>query len=118
VNQGSQVPPTTTRSSGAKKIVVWDITQSGLDGNCTGDEWNFCTGATIFGLTSTSGTARISYIGFLSSLDEIDELLAVNDIEMESTNKLLKHYISLDGIAHSAPVEGINIVNGKKVLVK
>ena len=118
VNQGSQVPPTTTRSSGTKKIVVWDITQSGLDGNCTGDEWNFCTGATIFGLTSTSGTARISYIGFLSSLDEIDELLAVNDIEMESTNKLPKHYISLDGIAHSAPVEGINIVNGKKVLVK
>ena len=78
----------------------------------------FLYGCNYFGLTSTSGTARISYIGFLSSLDEIDELLAVNDVEMESTNKQPKHYISLDGIAHSAPVEGINIVNGKKVLVK
>lgn len=118
VNKGSQVAPNTTRSSGTKKVVVWDITKSGLDGNCTGDEWSFCTGATIFGLTSTSGTARIYYIGFLSSLDEIDEVLAVNDIEMESTNKQPKQYISLDGIAHSAPAKGINIVNGKKVLVK
>ena len=118
VNKGTQVSPTATRTSGTNRVVAWDITESGLDGNCTGDEWSFCTGATIFGLTATSGTAQISYIGFLSSLDEIDELLAVNDVEKDASATMPKTYVSLDGIAHSQPVDGINIVNGKKILKK
>ncbi len=70
-NKGSQVAPTKTLAVGDETLVAWDITQSNLNENCKGDVWNCSTGATIFGLTSTTGTSVISYIGFVSSLDEL-----------------------------------------------
>ena len=70
-NKGSQVAPTKTLDLGSETLVAWDITQSGINENCKGDVWNCSTGATIFGLTSTTGTSVISYIGFVSSISEL-----------------------------------------------
>lgn len=76
-NVGSQVAPQTVREVDGEVLVAWDITKSGLDANCQGDKWNFSTGQTIFGLTSTTGTSVISYIGFVSSLDEVTAIKPV-----------------------------------------
>lgn len=74
-NKGSQVAPTKTLALDGETLVAWDITQSNLNENCKGDVWNVSSGATIFGLTSTTGTSVISYIGFVSSLDELTGIL-------------------------------------------
>lgn len=73
-NKNSQVAPTKVQKVGDEILVAWDITKSNLDENCKGDVWNFSTGQTIFGLTSTTGTSVISYIGFVSSLDEVTSI--------------------------------------------
>ena len=116
INKGSQIPPTKVQKLGDQVMVAWDITQSTLDANCKGDSWNFSTGQTIFGLTSTTGTSVISYIGFVSSLDEATSIKQV--ASTVSTNK--NAIYSLDGKylgkdEKKLHKNGIYIVNHKKV---
>lgn len=114
VNKGSQVAPTKVMTVGDEVAVIWDITKSDLDGNCKGDVWNFSTGQTIFGLTSTTGTSVISYIGFVSSMDDVT---AVKNIEAQRRNEANVAYM-LDGkrVAASNAHNGIYVINNKKVV--
>ena len=117
-NRGSSVAPTKTAVAADKdRVVAWDITQSGIADNCTGDLWNLSTGMTIFGLTATSGTAIIKYIGFTSDvnayLDQIAQSVAVDALNAPRSSSL---YYTPTGIPHTHPLPGINIVDGKKVL--
>lgn len=113
-NKRSQVAPQTVRTVGNEVIVAWDITKSNINEFCQGDLWNFSTGQTIFGLTSTTGTSIISYIGFVSSLDEVTAISKVcNDADIKS-----QRVYTLDGkfVGKSVPEkQGLYIVNHKKV---
>ena len=113
-NKGSQVAPQTVRNVGNEVLVAWDITQSNINEFCQGDLWNFSTGQTIFGLTSTTGTSVISYIGFVSSLDEITAISKVcTDADIKS-----QCVYTLDGklVGKSVPEkQGLYIVNHKKI---
>ncbi len=70
-NHGTQVPPTTITSadSNGQTIIAWDMTQSGINENISGDHPNVCIGQTIFGLTSTDGFSDIYDINFVRDLD-------------------------------------------------
>ncbi len=61
-NKGTSVAPTQTytRTDGTT-IIVWDITESNINDYLTATE-NDLSGATIFGLTSTTGTSIITDI--------------------------------------------------------
>lgn len=129
VNKGSQVVPTTTKTitvDGEKATVIaWDMTKSGLAGNNSCDPFSVCQGMTIFGLTSTTGTSTISYIGFESS---VDDYLATTGITSVSTaGNATSHGVytiqgvklnsdTKDNIATDNMPNGIYIVDGKKVV--
>ncbi len=117
-NKGSQVAPTKVQKVGDEVLVAWDITKSNIDENCKGDVWNFSTGQTIFGLTSTTGTSVISYIGFVSSLDEVTAIKSVSALEtLHQTNTVY----ALDGKFMGTSGQwnrmgdGIYVVNHKKI---
>ncbi len=116
INKASQIPPTRTLTGiDGKIIIAWDLTESTLDANCKGTLWNLCKGRTIFGLTSTSGTALISYIGFVSSVD--DFATNIEESHFHETSKSFSGIYTLAGIRlHEEPQHGIMIINGKKVL--
>ncbi len=94
VNKGSSVDPSFTGTAAdGEQVVAWKLSESNLDGNCQGDFYSICQGATIFGMTSLRGTAVISYIGFeaspqdfLRSFDPIlgdvngDKKVDINDV--------------------------------------
>jgi uncharacterized protein len=114
-NRGSQVAPEVARTVGDELCVAWDITKSNLDDNCKGDLWNLSQGATIFGLTSTTGTSVISYVGFASSLDE---LTAINEVKAQPTAAKGEAY-TLDGrlVGDKSNLRhGAYVVNHKKVV--
>ena len=116
-NKGSQVAPTKVQKLGNEVMVAWDITKSSINENCKGDVWNFSTGQTIFGLTSTTGTSVISYIGFVSSLDE---LTAINNLYSTLTSSASAVY-TIDGkyIGKNVPrnlQHGVYVVNNKKII--
>ncbi len=115
VNKASQIAPTRTlATSDGKKVITWDMSTTGLDGNCQGDLWSICKGSTIFGLTATSGTAVISYIGFVSSVD--DFVTGINTPSIASASTPQGIY-TLSGIRLTEELpSGIMIVNGKKVV--
>lgn len=115
-NKGSQVAPTKAQDLGNEVMVAWDITKSNLDDNCKGDSWNFSTGQTIFGLTSTTGTSVISNIALVSDLTDVT---AIKNIS--SASKFANHNTySLDGKllginADNSLKKGIYIVDNKKI---
>ncbi len=118
-NKGSQVAPTSVSEATDGDIVVaWDITASGLNTNCTSDPWYASTGATIFGLTSTSGQSVISYIGFEASVD--DFLTAVGIQSLPESTSSEQHTYNLQGqqVPADKLQQGIYIINGKKTIVK
>ena len=97
VNRGTEVAPTYSgQSDTGETLVIWDITQSGLNGNMQGDSillsTNGNTASTIFGLTSdaTDGSAVISDISFYSlqeltdSHPEAATLMRLNIFDEES----------------------------------
>ncbi len=119
-NVGSQVAPQTVRKLDGDILVAWDITKSGLDANCQGDKWNFSTGQTIFGLTSTTGTSVISYVGFVSSLDEVT---AVQPVAVKGKNSQTGPVYTLDGkrVGSSDKLKHLNhgtyVMKHKKVIL-
>lgn len=124
-NKGSQVAPTRTKTlDGGEKLIVWDITKSDINDNCTANPW-IHNGNTIFGLTSLTGTSVISYIGFVSDIDEAIAT-AIESVEGNITDttsnsprtRLYNKVYNLNGQAVN-PADahhGIYIQHGKKVV--
>lgn len=115
VNKGSQVTPTTVkRAADGDAIITWDMAKSGLNGNNTGNRFSVCQGHTIFGLTSTTGSSVIKNIGFYESVEAFESATSISDVGFQ--NNQPKVY-GLDGRSRLAIGRGVNIVNGRKVLV-
>ncbi len=119
-NKGTQVAPTVSKRIGSEVMVAWDITQSGISENCKGDQWNCSTGQTIFGLTSTTGTSVISYIGFVASLDEVTGISVATAHPLCSASGTV---YTPDGrqaavAGGTATRHGLYIVGNKKQIVK
>lgn len=114
-NKGSQVAPTKVVSVGKETLVAWDITKSGLNSNCQGDFWFASTGQTIFGLTSTTGTSVISYIGFVDSIDNVPTGVIGTHAAKAKADKRV---YNLNGIAidSDTATHGIYISGGKKAV--
>lgn len=126
-NQGSQVAPTQTKKmEDGRYQLVWDITKSGIDGNCQSDPWILTTSynanSTLFGLTALTGSQPvvISYIGFLSEAqlngteeEPAGDMAGISDITINTENT---HFYSLAGVKMDKPQRGVNVVKGKKVV--
>ena len=102
VNKWSSVQPTKTyqvvkKDATGKRyidfIFVWDMPATGLDGNNQGDEFSICQGATIFGLTSTTGTSIVKHIGFASDLDAYVAKLSAQPIYLKDITALIDQYL-------------------------
>lgn len=126
VNKGSSVAPTTTKSikrtredgsSYYDRVICWDMTKSGIADHNVGDRFSICQGMTIFGLTSTTGTATIKYIGFEENIDDY----IATETSISSTTSVSKDNVmyNLKGqrISSAKPNE-IVIKNGQKYLVR
>ncbi|MDD6754030.1 MAG: hypothetical protein PUE15_09030, partial [Prevotella sp.] len=120
INKGTSVAPTRTAtvtiSNGEtktyKQVIAWDMTASGLDANNTGQRFSICNGMTIFGLTSTTGTSTIDYIGFESS---IDDFITSTAVTMQTiTPQVSSPAYTLSGIRKYGNYKGVYIKNGKK----
>ena len=123
VNYGSSVAPTQTKRLSKGTAFIWDMTQSGLNENNVGNPFSICQGATIFGLTSTTGKSTILYIGFLSSLDNIEEAVSIRSLSATDSEKApfagSSTLYDLSGHPIKQPLPNhIYIVGGKKVLMK
>ena len=112
-NKGTQVKPTIVRNMGAQQAIAWDMTASGIaDKIAANGTTNICTGQTIFGLTSTTGTSVISRIDFVS---DVEHATGITGIKATNTKKVTRY--DLGGRkATEAHGHGVYIVNGKKVL--
>ena len=127
INKASSVAPTynktvtITNANGTKsydRIIAWDMTKSSLDGNNSGDTFSICLGATIFGLTSTSGTSVIKYIGFESDCDAYCEAVGIASPTTGTTTNGESAIYSPDGIRHNSLSKGLNIVRSSNGQVK
>jgi hypothetical protein len=119
VNKWSQVSPnlvkTVTENGQNYQVIAWDITKSGLDDNFTGERTNVCSGATIFGLTSSSsnGSSDICLIDFVEDVQQD----VINAINLPSVNNKIEYYNPM-GLLVNHPTHGIYISQGKKILMK
>lgn len=128
INKGSSIAPTrtatvTTDNEGTqlkKQIIAWDMTASGLDANNAGERFSICNGMTIFGLTSTTGTSTIDYIGFESSVDDFITSTGIKPVTLTSQSSNLQSSNSqsstytLSGVRMCDNHKGIYIKDGKK----
>ena len=119
-NKGTQVEPTIKKTiavgSQAQTLIAWDITESGLYDNFTGDRPSLCMGQTIFGLTSTNsdGTCEIHDINFV---ENIDNYIATTPITPPMQTPPTHHdTYNLHGIRLPQPHKGIYIKNKKKII--
>ena len=137
VNRGSSVAPyyAGTADDG-ERVIAWDISTSGIADNCQGDIWNFCQGQTIFGMTSTTGTSVISYIGFQSSVEDFLASVGIDRINEDlNHNHIFQGIYDLSGrklsVDNSGTItshstlhtpqflpKGFYVVNGHKVMAK
>ena len=115
-NKGSQVAPTAVKSLIAddmtQQVIAWDMTTSGLYANFSGNRPSVCTGATIFGLTSTTGKSDIYDINFA---EDIDQYLATTSISKTMSSPSDNNYYTLDGRQVVNPGKGLYITKGKVV---
>ncbi|MDO5481799.1 MAG: glycoside hydrolase family 127 protein [Bacteroidaceae bacterium] len=120
VNKGSSVSPTRIKRLAQGTCFIWDMTQSGIDDNNSGDTFSICKGATIFGLTSSTGTSVIKYIGFHSTLDDIEQAVSIQQTPSSPfSSTLTGNYYTLGGIPSNQTLPyHIYVTEGKKVLVK
>ena len=123
VNQGSSVIPSTTATAAdGQQVIAWRLSDTGLDGNCQGDTWSICQGATIFGLTAPSGTATIAYIGFVTSPDDYLATVSVSSpraattaVDSQGVYNLSGQLLRQDASTDQLP-RGVYIVGGQKIL--
>ncbi|MDE5586031.1 MAG: glycosyl hydrolase, partial [Muribaculaceae bacterium] len=127
INYGSSVPPTVIEdSSDGDTIIAWDITKSGLDGNCKGNPYSICMGQTIFGLTSTTGISHIKFVGFLKSVKDIPDSVDVVYKDSDIDPDCIVDIFTIDGkcvckgivfsAARDSLPHGIYIIGGKKII--
>ena len=124
VNKGSSVTPTKIQKLSDGTCFIWDMTKSGINDNNAGDTFSISQGATIFGLTSTTGTSVIKHIGFFSSMEHIEEAVSIKDFQAALPDHAEKYisadkntFFTLNGIATTTPQpNGIYIKNGKKII--
>ena len=82
INKASAITPTFSKvASDGETVVAWNLSTCDLNANCRGDFWNCSTGFTCMGLTSNTGTARISYIGFESDIDTFYNTVGIKTTE-------------------------------------
>lgn len=117
-NQGSQVAPTkvktVTEGNQTFQVIAWDMTKSGLYTNFTGEKPSVCVGQTIFGLTSTDSAGK-SDIHLITFAKDVDALISGIEHVENSKNDAGNIY-TISGIMVKQPVDGINIIDGKKVM--
>ena len=103
INKWSSVAPTTTKTvrrttplgkTQVLRLVAWDMTQTGLADNNVGDEFSICQGATIFGLTSSSGTSTIQRIEFVSDLDALIDELSYVPVTVQDISTLIGQFLT------------------------
>jgi len=97
-------------------LIAWDMTQSGLYDNFTGDRPSVCVGQTIFGLTSTKsdGSCEIHDINFIANVDEyISEATRIASVYTPAANGTV---YTLQGIRSRNPQKGVFIQNGRKYI--
>lgn len=112
-NHGTSIKPTVAKTlDGGDVLLVWDLTTSGLDDNCTAPTYDFSQGNTIFGLTAPSGTAIIRYIGFNTQPELPTGIKHTVHSSAQSGN-----IYNLSGWRLQARQKGINIIDGTKVVV-
>ena len=116
-NKGSQVAPTATRSIAAgnltQHVFFWDMTQSGLYDNFSGSRPSVCLGATIFGLTSSTGRSDIYDINFVEDIDRY--LATATTIGNQQHILPGRVYYTLGGSKANNPRKGLYVTNGKIV---
>lgn len=125
VNRGTSVVPDFTKTISMKDtegktyrsvIIAWDMTKSGIDDNNSTDPFSFANGQTIFGLTSTTGTSTIEYIGFVSSVQDYANTVGVEEVVTTTKNGNGDIY-SLSGVKlNEEPSTGVYIKDKKKVV--
>ncbi len=92
-NEASSVPPTYTgKAADGQTVIAWDINKSGINDNCVGWTWDICRGQTIFGLTSTTGTSRITHIGFYESVEDYLATVGIEEVTAPQSSRLSSHY--------------------------
>jgi len=120
-NHGTQVAPnktaTVTVDNVEQKVFAWDMSQSGLYENFSGDRPSVCMGQTIFGLTSTRGQSDIYDINFVSDVDAyVNSTVGVSSLySLPAADD--SHTFGLDGVPTSRP-HGVVVKKGKKYVVK
>lgn len=88
-NHGTQVAPTRTKKLANGDVrLEWDITKSGLNDNSKTNPWTL-NGKTIFGLTSTTGTTVIKYIGFVRYRGDVNDNGVVDKTDLTLQNTIL-----------------------------
>ncbi len=127
-NKGTSVPPTLTttlsneKEEGSWQVFAWDMTKSGIDSYNQGDRFSVCNGLTIFGLTSTTGTSTINYIGFEKSLEDYLGTITGVQTVANLSNTASSNVYSLQGrrmgsLSAGTLSQGVYIVGNKKVIV-
>lgn len=117
VNKGSSVAPSyAKKDSEGDAVIAWKLADTNLDANCQGNPWNLSAGQTIFGLTATSGTALVKYIGFVSSIEDFLQTVGIASVSPDLARRSSLTY-DLSGRPVSSPTRhGIYVVGGDKVL--
>lgn len=124
VNHGTQVSPYANKAITVEgceqQIVAWDMQQSGLYANFSGERPSVCMGKTIFGLTSSDGETDIYDINFVSDVEKyIEDCIkdTPNGISYRLKEKFCSTSYDLKGhkLQH-LPQQGIYIHDGKKKL--
>lgn len=111
VNKGTQVSPTIVRTIDNQQVFAWDMTASGIGDNIsTSGSTNICTGQTIFGLTSTTGTSVITRIDFVKNVDQATFIPAIS---VPDNRKTVRYDLS-GRKAMADGQHGVFIENGKK----
>lgn len=118
-NHGTQVAPTVVHTVAIgdqpQQVIAWDMSQSGLYENFTGDRPSVCAGMTIFGLTSATGQADIYDINFVEDIDlYVRQATAVGAARLPATGD---GYYTLGGAKAAKPRRGVYVNRGKKVVM-
>ena len=121
-NHGTQVAPSrsssVTADGKAQTVIAWNLPNSGIYENFSGDRPNVCMGQTIFGLTSTTGQSDIYDINYVSNVDEyINHTTGIRNVSSTSTDNSPECLYRPDGI-RSDGKRGIAIKKGRKYLTQ
>ncbi len=122
INRGSSIAPTRIQRLSDGTAFVWDMTLTNLNDNNTGDPFSISQGNTIFGLTSTTGTSTIQYIGFVDDISNLEGTVGIQSTQNDTTKNTWStntRYYDLSGRIVATPQPNhIYIVNGKQMMKK